>query len=198
MRLIFLGPPGAGKGTQAKLLTDKHGIPQLSTGDMLRAAVAAESDIGKRAKAVMDAGQLVSDDIVNEIVSQRIDSADCARGFILDGYPRTVPQAVALGKILESKGLQLNAVIELKVDEAALVRRIENRVKETLEAGGAVRSDDNPEAVRKRLVEYREKTAPLSEYYASRGELKTVDGMAPVETVTREIDRILSEAAAVA
>ncbi|OLP60522.1 adenylate kinase [Xaviernesmea oryzae] len=198
MRLIFLGPPGAGKGTQAKLLTEKHAIPQLSTGDMLRAAVAAETEIGKRAKAVMDAGQLVSDEIVNEIVSQRIDSADCARGFILDGYPRTVPQAVALGKILDEKGLRLNAVIELIVDEAALVRRIENRVKETIEAGGKVRSDDNPEAVRKRLVEYREKTAPLSDYYASRGELKTVDGMAPVETVTREIDRILSEAAAVA
>ncbi len=134
MRLIFLGPPGAGKGTQAKLLTERFGIPQLSTGDMLRAAVAEGSDVGKRAKAVMDAGGLVSDEIVNEIVSERIDMDDCARGFILDGYPRTVPQAVALGRMLEGKGLKLDAVIELKVDEAALVRRIENRVAETMAA----------------------------------------------------------------
>jgi adenylate kinase len=196
MRLIFLGPPGAGKGTQAKLLTEKYGIPQLSTGDMLRAAVQAQTDVGKRAKAVMDAGQLVSDEIVNEIVSDRIDSADCARGFILDGYPRTVPQAVALGKMLEGKGLRLDSVIELKVDEDALVRRIENRVAETIAAGGTVRSDDNPEAFKKRLVEYREKTAPLSQHYAATGELKTVDGMASVETVTSEINRILASASA--
>lgn len=196
MRLIFLGPPGAGKGTQAKLLTEKYGIPQLSTGDMLRAAVAEQSDVGKRAKAVMDAGQLVSDEIVNEIVSDRIDSADCAKGFILDGYPRTVPQAVALGKMLEGKGLRLDAVIELKVDEGALVRRMENRVAETIAAGGKVRSDDNPEAFKKRLVEYREKTAPLSEHYAATGELKTVDGMASVETVTSEINKILASASA--
>jgi len=196
MRLIFLGPPGAGKGTQAKLLTEKYGIPQLSTGDMLRAAVAEQSDVGKRAKAVMDAGQLVSDAIVNEIVSDRIDSADCAKGFILDGYPRTVPQAVALGKMLEGKGLRLDSVIELKVDEDALVRRIENRVAETIAAGGTVRSDDNPEAFKKRLVEYREKTAPLSQHYAATGELKTVDGMASVETVTSEINKILASASA--
>ncbi|SES09292.1 adenylate kinase [Rhizobium sp. NFR03] len=196
MRLIFLGPPGAGKGTQAKLLTERFGIPQLSTGDMLRAAVAEESAVGKRAKAVMDAGQLVSDEIVNEIVSDRIDADDCANGFILDGYPRTVPQAVALGHMLESKGLKLDAVIELKVDEAALLRRIENRVAETLAAGGKVRSDDNPESVKKRLVEYREKTAPLSQHYAKTGQLKTLDGMAPVETVTRQINEILASAAA--
>ncbi|OBZ96367.1 adenylate kinase [Pararhizobium polonicum] len=196
MRLIFLGPPGAGKGTQAKLLTEKYGIPQLSTGDMLRAAVAVQSDVGKRAKAVMDAGQLVSDEIVNEIVSDRIDSADCAKGFILDGYPRTVPQAVALGKMLAGKGLRLDSVIELKVDEDALVRRIENRVAETIAAGGTVRSDDNPEAFKKRLVEYREKTAPLSQHYAATGELKTVDGMASVETVTSEINAILASASA--
>ncbi|WP_349434001.1 adenylate kinase [Pararhizobium sp. A13] len=196
MRLIFLGPPGAGKGTQAKLLTEKYGIPQLSTGDMLRAAVAEQSDVGKRAKAVMDAGQLVSDEIVNEIVSDRIDSTDCAKGFILDGYPRTVPQAVALGKMLEGKGLRLDAVIELKVDEGALVRRMENRVAETIAAGGTVRSDDNPEAFKKRLVEYREKTAPLSQHYAATGELKTVDGMASVETVTSEINKILASASA--
>ena len=191
MRLIFLGPPGAGKGTQAKLLTERYGIPQLSTGDMLRAAVAEQSDVGKRAKAVMDAGQLVSDEIVNEIVSDRIDQPDCANGFILDGYPRTVPQAVALAKMLEGKGLALDAVIELKVDEEALLKRIENRVAETVAAGGKVRSDDNPESVKKRLVEYREKTAPLSEHYASTGQLKTVDGMADVGVVTREIAKIL-------
>lgn len=194
MRLIFLGPPGAGKGTQAKLLTEKHGIPQLSTGDMLRAAVAAGTDVGKRAKAVMDAGQLVSDAIVNEIVSDRIDSADCAKGFILDGYPRTVPQAEALDQILAGKGLSLDAVIELKVDEDALVKRMENRVAETIAAGGTVRSDDNAESFKRRLTEYREKTAPLSNYYASTGKLQTVDGMANVDKVTAEIDGILESA----
>ncbi|KXF77589.1 adenylate kinase [Paramesorhizobium deserti] len=191
MRLILLGPPGAGKGTQAKLLAHKHGIPQLSTGDMLRAAVAQATEVGKRAKAVMDAGQLVSDEIVNQIVSDRIDEPDCARGFILDGYPRTVPQAKALGQMLKDKGLRLDAVIELKVDEAALVRRMENRVAETTASGGQVRSDDNPEAFRKRLVEYREKTAPLSEYYAGTGELRVVNGMENVDAVTAEIERIL-------
>ena len=194
MRLIFLGPPGAGKGTQAKLLTEKHGIPQLSTGDMLRAAVAAGTDVGKRAKAVMDAGQLVSDAIVNEIVSDRIDSPDCAKGFILDGYPRTVPQAEALDQILAGKGIALDAVIELKVDEVALVKRMENRVAETIAAGGTVRSDDNPEAFKRRLTEYREKTAPLSNYYASTGKLQTVDGMANVDTVTAQIAGILENA----
>ncbi|WLR94058.1 adenylate kinase [Shinella zoogloeoides] len=194
MRLIFLGPPGAGKGTQAKLLTEKHGIPQLSTGDMLRAAVAAGTDVGKRAKAVMDAGQLVSDAIVNEIVSDRIEQADCARGFILDGYPRTVPQAEALDGILAGKGLQLDAVVELKVDEDALVKRMENRVAETVAAGGTVRSDDNPEAFKRRLTEYREKTAPLSNYYASTGKLQTVDGMADVDKVTAQIAGILENA----
>jgi adenylate kinase len=194
MRLIFLGPPGAGKGTQAKLLTEKHGIPQLSTGDMLRAAVAAGTDVGKRAKAVMDAGQLVSDAIVNEIVSDRIDSPDCAKGFILDGYPRTVPQAEALDRILAGKGIALDAVIELKVDEDALVKRMENRVAETVAAGGTVRSDDNPEAFKRRLTEYREKTAPLSNYYASTGKLQTVDGMENVDVVTAEIAGILENA----
>ncbi|KAB2734030.1 adenylate kinase [Brucella intermedia] len=191
MRLILLGPPGAGKGTQAGLLTKKHGIPQLSTGDMLRAAVAQQSEIGKRAKAVMDAGQLVSDEIVNQIVSERIDAPDCANGFILDGYPRTVPQAQALGTMLAGKGLNLDAVIELKVDENALVKRMESRVNDTIAKGGQVRSDDNPEAFRKRLVEYREKTAPLSSYYAGTGELRVINGMAPVEEVTAEIERIL-------
>lgn len=191
MRLILLGPPGAGKGTQAKILTEKYSIPQLSTGDMLRAAVAAQTDIGKRAKAVMDAGELVSDEIVNAIVSDRIDQPDCVRGFILDGYPRTVPQAQALTVMLKDKHAELDAVIELKVDETALVKRMENRVAETIAAGGTVRSDDNPEAFVKRLVEYREKTAPLSDYYAGTGELKLVDGMAPMADVTAEIEKIL-------
>lgn len=196
MRLIFLGPPGAGKGTQAKRLTDKYGIPQLSTGDMLRAAVSAGTEIGKRAKAVMDAGGLVSDDIVNQIVSERIEAPDCAKGFILDGYPRTVPQAKALAENMRKKNLVLDAVIELKVDEEALIRRIENRVEETVAAGGTVRSDDNPEAFRKRLTEYREKTAPLSSYYSEQGELVTLDGMADVDAVTEAIERVLEKASA--
>ncbi len=193
MRLIFLGPPGAGKGTQAKRLTDKYGIPQLSTGDMLRAAVSAGSEIGKRAKEVMDSGGLVSDDIVNQIVSERVEQADCASGFILDGYPRTVPQAKALSENLRQKDLVLDAVIELKVDQEALIRRIENRVAETIAAGGTVRSDDNPESFRKRLSEYREKTAPLSAYYQEQGELVVLDGMADVDDVTAAIEAVLEK-----
>jgi adenylate kinase len=191
MRLILLGPPGAGKGTQAQRLVDKHGIPQLSTGDMLRAAVKAGTEVGKRAKAVMDAGQLVSDEIVNQIVSDRIDEPDAAKGFILDGYPRTVPQAEALTRILANKGQRLDAVIELKVDESALLQRMEKRVAETVAAGGQVRADDNPESFRKRLKEYREKTAPLSAYYAGTGQLVTVDGMADIDDVTAEIEKIV-------
>ncbi|KQO76800.1 adenylate kinase [Rhizobium sp. Leaf262] len=193
MRLIFLGPPGAGKGTQAKRLTDKYSIPQLSTGDMLRAAVSDGSEIGKRAKEVMDAGGLVSDDIVNQIVSERIEQPDCAKGFILDGYPRTVPQAKALADNMRQKNLVLDAVIELRVDEEALVRRIESRVAETVAAGGTVRSDDNPESFRKRLSEYREKTAPLSQYYEQQGELVLLDGMADVDAVTAAIEAVLEK-----
>ena len=191
MKLIFLGPPGAGKGTQAKILTEKYGIPQLSTGDMLRSAVAAGTEIGKKAKSIMDAGGLVSDEIVNQIVSDRIDEPDCKKGFILDGYPRTVGQAEALQKILASKHTKLDAVIELVVDQNALVDRMKNRVAETIAAGGKVRSDDNPEAFAKRLVEYSEKTAPLSQFYAKTGLLKKIDGMAPVNEVTSEIEKVL-------
>lgn len=194
MRLILLGPPGAGKGTQAQRLVERHGIPQLSTGDMLRAAVKAGTEVGKRAKAVMDAGQLVSDEIVNQIVSDRVDEPDCARGFILDGFPRTVPQAEALDEILASKGLKLDAVVELKVDENALLKRIEKRVADTVAAGGTVRADDNPEAFRKRIDEYRAKTAPLSAYYARTGQLETVDGMAPMDEVTAAIEGIVAPA----
>jgi adenylate kinase len=192
MRLILLGPPGAGKGTQAQRLVERHGIPQLSTGDMLRAAVAAQTDVGKRAKAVMDSGELVSDEIVNQIVSDRIDEADCQRGFILDGFPRTVAQAKALSAMLDQKGQQLDAVIELKVDEAALLTRIEKRVAETLAAGGKVRADDNADALKKRLDEYRAKTAPLSGYYAEMGELRVIDGMQDIDAVTQEIEQIVS------
>ncbi len=194
MRLILLGPPGAGKGTQAQRLVERHAIPQLSTGDMLRAAVSGGTEVGKRAKAVMDSGQLVSDDIVNQIVSERIDAEDCRKGFILDGFPRTTPQAEALTQMLAAKGLKLDAVIELKVDEDVLISRIERRVAETKAAGGEVRGDDNPESFRKRLEEYRQKTAPLSRYYAGTGELRTIDGMADMDVVTAEIEAILSDA----
>ena len=196
MRLILLGPPGAGKGTQAQRLVEKYGIPQLSTGDMLRAAVKSETEIGKRAKAVMDSGQLVSDEIVNQIVSERVDEPDARRGFILDGYPRTVPQAKALTEMLAQKGQRLDAVIELKVDESALLRRMESRVAQTLAAGGQVRADDNPESFKKRLDEYRAKTAPLSSYYAGTGELKQIDGMADMDSVTAAIEAIVAGAAA--
>jgi adenylate kinase len=196
MRVILMGPPGAGKGTQAQRLVEKHGIPQLSTGDMLRAAVKAGTEVGKRAKAVMDAGQLVSDEIVNQIVSDRVDEPDARNGFILDGFPRTVPQAEALARILAGKGRKLDAVIELKVDEAALVKRMEKRVADTIAAGGTVRADDNPESFKKRLVEYRDKTAPLSAYYARTGELRTVDGMAGIDEVTRQIEDAVAAATA--
>jgi adenylate kinase len=191
MRMILFGPPGAGKGTQAQRLVEKFGIVQLSTGDMLRAAVKAGSPVGLKAKAVMESGGLVADDIVVGVVADRIEEADAKKGFILDGFPRTVPQAEALGKMLASKGLKLDAVVELKVDEAALVCRMENRVKETIAAGGTVRADDNPEAFKTRLEQYRQQTAPLSAYYARTGELKTVDGMAAIDTVTGAIHKAL-------
>ena len=191
MRLILLGPPGAGKGTQAARLTEKFKIPQLSTGDMLRAAVKAGTPVGLQAKAVMDAGGLVSDEIVCGIISDRIEEADAANGFILDGFPRTVAQARALDELLAKKDMELDAIVELKVDENALLARIEKRAAETLAAGGAVRADDNPEAFKVRLVSYREQTAPVSAYYASKGVLKTVDGMAPIDEVTKALDAIL-------
>jgi adenylate kinase len=191
MRLILLGPPGAGKGTQATRLVEKYGIVQLSTGDMLRAAVKAGTPVGEKAKAVMEAGGLVSDEIVIGVVSDRIDQPDCARGFILDGFPRTVPQAEALTKMLAEKGMRLDAVIELVVDPEALVARMENRVRETIAAGGTPRADDNPESFRKRLAEYQAKTAPLSDYYASTGQLRKVDGMRSIDVVTIGIASIL-------
>ena len=191
MKLILLGPPGAGKGTQAARLTEKFKIPQLSTGDMLRAAVKAGTTVGLQAKAVMDAGALVSDEIVCGIISDRIEEADATNGFILDGFPRTVAQAQALDDMLAHKGMKLDAIVELKVDENALLARIEKRAAETLAAGGVVRADDNPESFKVRLTAYRDQTAPVSAYYASKGVLKTVDGMAPIEQVTVALDAVL-------
>ena len=191
MNLILLGPPGAGKGTQAERMVEKYGIPQLSTGDMLRAAVKAETEVGLRAKAVMEAGELVSDAIVNAIVSERIDQADCAKGFILDGYPRTLAQADAVDEMLAAKGLKLDHVIELVVDDKALVGRIVNRAEEAKAAGKPVRKDDTPEVFEERLKEYYKKTAPLTGYYYAKRQLKTVDGMDSIDGVTAQIGKIL-------
>jgi adenylate kinase len=191
MRLILLGPPGAGKGTQSVRLKEKYHIPQLSTGDMLRAAVEAATPVGLEAKAVMDKGGLVPDDTVVGIVADRIEAPDAKAGFILDGFPRTVHQAEALAKMLRAKNMDLDVVIELKVNEAALLDRIAKRVKDTLACGGTVRADDNPEAFKTRLDAYRAQTAPVADFYAKKAVLKTVDGMAPVDAVTRAIEQML-------
>ena len=191
MKLILLGPPGAGKGTQAERMVEKYGIPQLSTGDMLRAAVKAETEVGLKAKAVMEAGELVSDAIVNAIVSERIDQPDCAKGFILDGYPRTLAQADAVAAMLASKGIGLDAVIELVVDDKALVGRIVKRAEDAVAAGQTPRKDDNPQVFDERLREYYKKTAPLLGYYYAKGMLKGVDGMASIDDVTAQIDKVL-------
>jgi len=191
MRLILLGPPGAGKGTQAQSLVSKHGIVQLSTGDMLRAAVAAGTDIGLRAKTIMDRGELVPDDVVVAIIADRIDQPDARNGFVLDGFPRTVAQAQALDRLLAERGLELDAVVHLKVDEGILLGRIEKRVADMTARGETLRADDNPEVLRGRLAAYRAQTAPLIDYYAGAGQLKAVDGMAPVEDVARELEREL-------
>ena len=194
MRLILLGPPGAGKGTQATRLMQKYNIPQLSTGDMLRAAVAAGTETGLQAKTVMEAGQLVSDEIVVGIIDARIHEPDAKNGFILDGFPRTVAQAEALDQMLARYGLPLDAVVELGVDEKALITRMAKRVADAVAAGGAVRADDNPEAFKTRLDAYRAQTAPVSDFYRRKGQLKTIDGMAPIDEVTREIERVLAPA----
>ena len=191
MRIILLGPPGAGKGTQAVRLVERLGIPQLSTGDMLRAAAVAGTPIGMKAKAIMDAGQLVSDDLVVGIVAERIDQPDARNGFILDGFPRTVAQAEAFDAMLASKGLKLDAVVEIKVDEKALVDRIVRRAEESQARGEPVRKDDNPEVFKTRLEAYKAQTAPLSAYYAGKGMLKTVDGMRSIDEVTKELKRLL-------
>lgn len=193
MRLILLGPPGAGKGTQAEFLVNAYGIPQLSTGDMLRAAVAAGTEVGKKAKAVMDAGELVSDAIVNQIVSERLDEPDCRNGFILDGYPRTLAQADAVEAMLTEKGVALDAVIELTVDDKALVGRILKRAEEAAAAGKPVRKDDNAEVFDERLREYYKKTAALIGYYYAKGKLRPVDGMDSIEGVTAQIKAVLKD-----
>jgi adenylate kinase len=195
MRLILLGPPGAGKGTQAQRLVEKHGIVQLSTGDMLRAAVAAGTPVGLKAKEIMNRGDLVPDEVVVAIIADRIDEADAKRGFVLDGFPRTVPQAKALDKLLVDRGLRLDAAIELRVDEDILLKRIETRVNEMSARGQAVRADDNAEALKKRLDAYRAQTAPLVDYYAGTGQLRTVDGMAAIDEVTQAIDGLLESGA---
>ena len=214
MNLILLGPPGAGKGTQAEQIAAKHGIVQLSTGEMLRAAVKAGTEVGLKAKAIMESGGLVSDDIVVGIISERIDEDDCANGFILDGFPRTLPQAAALEKLLDSKGKTLDAVIELKVDDEALIERITGRFScakcgtgyhdkyKTPATDGVCdkcgsteftrRADDNEETVRNRLMAYYRETAPLIGYYFAKDRHQSVDGMAPIDEVTKQIEAILS------
>jgi adenylate kinase len=190
--VILLGPPGAGKGTQSQRLVEKYGIPQLSTGDMLRAAVKAGTEVGRRAKAVMDAGELVSDGIVNAIVAERIAEPDCADGFILDGFPRTLAQADATEAMLAERGSKLDAAIELVVDDKALIGRIAKRAEEARVAGQPVRKDDTPEVFEERLREYYKKTAPLIGYYHAKGLLTQIDGMKSIDEVTSEVERLLS------
>ena len=191
MRLILLGPPGAGKGTQAQRLVAKYGLVQLSTGDMLRAAVKAGTPIGREAQDIMARGGLVPDSVVVRIVEQRLDQPDARKGFILDGFPRTVPQAVALDRILAQRRVALDAVIELRVDEDALVKRIETRIAEMTARGEPLREDDNPKVLRQRLRAYRELTAPLIAYFRQQNVLRTVNGMAPIPEVTTAIDKAL-------
>jgi adenylate kinase len=197
MRLILLGPPGSGKGTQAQRLVQRHGIVQLSTGEMLRAAVAAQTPVGLKAKDIMASGGLVPDEIVVGIISDRLDQADAAKGFILDGFPRTVPQAEALDELLKKKHMRLDAVVELRVNESALLQRVETRVAEMRARGEEVRIDDTQEVLTKRLASYRSQTEPLIHYYSERRKLLTVDGMMTIEHVTREINRILTAIGAV-
>jgi adenylate kinase len=195
MRLILLGPPGCGKGTQAQRLTQKYGIVPLSTGDMLRAAVKAETPVGLKARDIMARGELVPDDVVVQIVADRIDQPDAKNGFILDGFPRTVPQAQALDRMLAHKGLGLDAAIELKVDETILHKRIESRIADMKARGEALRPDDNPETLEKRVHAYRVQTAPLVSYYREHGTLRSVDGMAAIPEVSAAIDELLGTGA---
>jgi adenylate kinase len=197
MRLILLGPPGSGKGTQAQRLIHRYGIVQLSTGEMLRAAVAAQTPVGLKAKDIMAGGGLVPDEIVIGIISDRLDQPDAANGFILDGFPRTVPQAEALDDLLRKKRIKLDAVIELRVNESALLQRVETRAAEMRARGEEVRVDDTPEVLVKRLASYRSLTEPLIHYYSERRKLLTVDGMMTIEHVTHEIGRILTAIGAV-
>jgi adenylate kinase len=194
MRLILLGPPGAGKGTQSQRLVEKHKIVQLSTGDMLRAAIKAGTPVGLKAKDIMARGALVPDDIVVGIIADRIEQSDAHNGFVLDGFPRTVPQAEALDRLLADRKLKLDRVIELKVDENALLKRIESRLAEMQARGEPIRPDDNPESFKTRLAAYRELTAPLIGYYRAKGTLASVDGMSDIATVSRSVDGVLARA----
>src|SRR6266481_596549 len=193
MRLVILGPPGAGKGTQATKIATRLGIPQLSTGDMLREAVASRSTSGLRAKRIMDRGELVPDGVVVSVVINRIDHSDAANGFILDGFPRTVTQAEALDQELATRGIKLDAVLELEVDEDALLDRIRGRAQQAANNGESIRSDDNPEVFKTRLDVYRAQTAPVTEYYRSQGLLNTVDGLQPIDVVTEELAAALAK-----
>ncbi len=183
MNLVLFGPPGAGKGTQARILTEKRGWPQLSTGDMLRAAVKAGSTLGKKVEALLTKGELVPDEIVIDIIAERYDRPDCAKGAVFDGFPRTIPQAEALDAMLAARAKKIDLVLELKVDDAVLLQRVEQRIKE----GGILRSDDTPETLAHRLDVYYSNTAPLLDYYGRQGKIVTVDGMAPIADVTRAI-----------
>lgn len=187
MNLVLFGPPGAGKGTQAKILKDARGLPQLSTGDMLRAAIAAGTPLGVRCKTLLDKGELVPDEVVIDIIGQRYDEPDCAGGAVFDGFPRTIPQAEALDAMLAARGRKIDLVLELKVEDEVLLSRVEARIK----AGGVLRSDDTPETLKHRLGVYYKNTAPLIDFYRRQGKLKTVDGMAPVESVTSQIAAVL-------
>ncbi|MDE2135113.1 MAG: adenylate kinase [Alphaproteobacteria bacterium] len=188
MNLVLFGPPGSGKGTQAKILQERRGMPQLSTGDMLRAAIAAGTELGKKCKAIIDSGELVPDEIVVGIIAERYDRPDCANGAVFDGFPRTIPQAEALDAMLKGRGRKVDLVIELKVDDAVLIGRVEQRIKES---GGIARADDTPETLKNRLAVYYKNTAPLIAYYKKQGKLVTVDGMAPIEEVTKAIASVL-------
>ena len=192
MRLVLLGPPGAGKGTQATRIAQEFAIPQLSTGDMLREAVASRSALGARVKDIMERGELVPDDVVTAVVADRMDHPDAANGFVLDGFPRTVPQAVALDQELAARRIGLDAVLELDVDEDVLLVRIRGRAEEAGSKGQAVRRDDNPEVFKTRLKAYRAQTAPVTEYYRSKGLLHVVDGLQPIDEVTEELAEVLS------
>jgi adenylate kinase len=193
MILILLGPPGVGKGTQAKIIVDRRAIPQLSTGDMLRAEKESGSALGRKVQAIMDRGDLVSDKIIEEIVVARIEQPDCVNGFILDGAVRTVPQARMIDRALESKGRRVDVVIQLLVDEDELVNRLNRRIREARASGAPVRADDNEETFRKRQKVYRDQTAPLIPYYEAQGKLRKVDGMGTIEQVTQAIGKVLDE-----